>query len=77
MYHGSGGGHYTSYILSEPSQQNNGSASKKQELWLRCNDSMISRIEKPDLISKDAYILFYKRKEFTTSNIINMTAPAF
>jgi ubiquitin C-terminal hydrolase len=76
MYHGTGGGHYTSYILSDPTNSN-GSGAKKQDLWLKCNDSGISRIDKADIISKDAYILFYKRRELTTSNIINLTAPAF
>lgn len=47
---------------------------KKNDLWLKCNDSNISRIDKADLISKDAYILFYKRREFAASNIINFTA---
>ncbi len=50
---------------------------KKIELWLKCNDNTVSRIDKSDIISKDAYILFYKRKEFTASNIINFTAPPF
>lgn len=40
-------------------------------MWFKCNDSNISRIDRADLISKDAYILFYKRKEFQASNIIN------
>jgi ubiquitin C-terminal hydrolase len=57
----------------------NPSASKKPEnqLWFKCNDSSISKVEKADLISKDAYILFYKRKEFSASNIINFTAPSY
>jgi ubiquitin C-terminal hydrolase len=48
----------------------------KASLWLKCNDSSISRIDKADIISKDAYILFYKRKEFSASNIINYTSGA-
>ena len=50
---------------------------KKVGIWVNCNDSKMSRIDKTDLISKDAYILFYKRKEFTASNIINFTHPNF
>jgi hypothetical protein len=34
------------------------------------------KIDKTDIISKDAYILFYKRKEFTASNIINFTCSS-
>ena len=76
MYH-TAGGHYTSYVLSEePVSLGTASSAmgKKNDLWLKCNDSNISRIEKADLISKDAYILFYKRREFAASNIINFTA---
>ena len=70
MYHTTGG-HYTSYVL------NDNMINKREQVWMRCNDSSISRMEKTDLISKDAYILFYKRKELTASNIINLTAPPF
>lgn len=82
MYHTTGG-HYTAHILNEQSlsaNMNTSSASgmnKKIELWLKCNDQTIQRIEKSEIISKDAYILFYKRKEFTASNIINFTAPHY
>lgn len=54
-----------------------GMANRKNEIWLRFNDSQVSRIDKQDIISKDAYILFYKKKEFTASNIINFTSPPF
>jgi hypothetical protein len=111
MYHNTGGGHYTSYVMSEqPAGGGNqvpggnyasqpqlvalsnggqnslaaggvqvglqkGPRGHANQLWFKCNDSSISRIDKADVISKDAYILFYKRKEFSASNIINFTAP--
>lgn len=75
MYHNAGGGHYTSFVASEQpntSKQKNGGT-----VWFKCNDSSISRIDKSDIVSKDAYILFYKRKEFTASNIINFSSAGF
>lgn len=88
MYHNTGGGHYTAYVLSDGQQnsaiqvpvhasQTNTQKKNSQKLWFKCNDASISRIDKADIISKDAYILFYKRKEFSASNIINFTVPNF
>ena len=79
MFH-TNGGHYNSYILNEQpvNSMMNGSASsgmnKKIDIWLKCNDQNITRLDKQEIISKDAYILFYKKREFTASNIINFTA---
>jgi len=72
MYHTAGGGHYTTYVASDT--QHSG---QKAQIWLKCNDSTVSRIDKEDLVSKDAYILFYKRKEFTASNIINFASAGY
>jgi len=63
MYHTSGG-HYTSYV-------NIG------DKWYACNDAAIQPLDKNDLISKDAYLLFYKKKELSASNIINLRGHTF
>jgi len=41
--------------------------------WVATSDSIIKSMAARDLIQKDAYLLFYKRKEFTPSNILNLT----
>lgn len=78
MYH-TAGGHYTAYVLGEQpvnmGTASSGMGKKNNDLWFKCNDASISRIDKTDIISKEAYILFYKRREFTASNIINFTVP--
>ena len=60
------GGHYTSYV--------NQDEDKKRD-WYECNDGSVSKCDKKEIISKEAYILFYKKKEFSASNIINLTSP--
>ncbi len=51
---------------------------KKPPEWWLCNDGIVHKIEdKNKLVGKEAYILFYKRKEFTASNIINLASNQF
>jgi hypothetical protein len=42
--------------------------------WILANDTKITGANPSQLIQKDAYLLFYKKKEFTPSNILKLTA---
>ena len=53
-----GGGHYTSHILTKDG-------------WFSCNDSDVQKADKNELVNKDAYILFFKKKEFSARNVVN------
>lgn len=68
------GGHYTSYLQVEPSDMQ-GSKKLQGDFWYKCDDSHISKMEKEKVVSKQAYTLFFKKKEFTASNIINLSHP--
>ena len=57
------GGHYTNYVLH---------SDERGENWYECNDRGVSRIEKNEIISRQAFILFYKRREFLASSIVNL-----
>jgi ubiquitin C-terminal hydrolase len=56
------GGHYTAAVQLEST------------VWALSNDSAVTQVRNPgaDLVHKDAYMLFYKRKEFTPSNILKL-----
>ena len=59
------GGHYTSLVqikteIGEP-------------IWVLTNDALVSLITASEIVKKDAYMLFYKRRELTPSNILKLT----
>ncbi|CAJ1416321.1 unnamed protein product [Effrenium voratum] len=62
---GMSGGHYTSYCMNEGG---------KEPQWLKFNDDSVSTVdiqkELPE-ISKQCYVLFYRKRAFSSSNMIN------
>ena len=46
------GGHYTAYV-------------KSGEDWYMCNDSSAYKVDRSALVSAEAYVLFYIRRNFT------------
>lgn len=56
------GGHYTAFVQSE----------NAKEVWIICNDSILNCCTEKDIITNDAYLLFYKRKIMASSNVINL-----
>ena len=48
---GLGGGHYTATALDDATQ-----------VWYHYNDSLVSRADPNNVVSSQAYVLFYKRK---------------
>lgn len=55
-YGGLGGGHYTAYAL------NHGQ-------WFHFDDSVVSHVDDSEVVSKAAYVLYYRRREQNTSLI--------
>lgn len=55
------GGHYTVFIKIE------------DNLWVHCNDHILTCVAEKDVKTRDAYLLFYRRTVLTSSNVINLT----
>jgi len=67
LSHTAMGGHYTAYIHSNTCK----------ETWIECNDVSLRRLANTDVKTKNAYLLFYKRRILSGSNIINLTYKTF
>lgn len=65
---GMSGGHYTSYCMNEGG---------KEPKWFKYNDDCVSIVdleqELPE-ISKQCYVLFYRKQAFSSSNLINYSS---
>eukprot|EP00434_Breviolum_minutum_P012232 symbB.v1.2.010786.t2/scaffold707.1/size170859/7 len=65
---GMSGGHYTSYCMNEGG---------KEPKWFKFNDDSVSIVdleqELPE-ISKQCYVLFYRKQAFSSSNLINYSS---
>lgn len=62
---GMSGGHYTSFAVN-----NEG----KEPQWLKFNDESVSSVsmnQELDEVSKQCYVLFYRKRAFSSSNLIN------
>jgi len=65
---GMSGGHYTSYCVN-----NEG----KEPVWLKYNDETVNSVslqQELDEISRQCYVLFYRKKAFSSSNLINYSS---
>lgn len=65
---GMSGGHYTSYAV-------NGEG--KEPVWLKYNDEVVNSVslqQELDEISRQCYVLFYRKRAFTSSNLINYSS---
>ena len=56
------GGHYTVSIKSE-----------EIGAWVHCNDNTLECSTNTNIVTKDAYLLFYRKAVMTSSNVINLT----
>lgn len=61
------GGHYTAYIQSKESP----------DVWVECNDQSLRGLGPAEVVTEKAYLLFYKRRVLSASNIINLTYHSF
>jgi len=65
---GMSGGHYTSYCANSEG---------KEPLWLKFNDESVTSVslnKEVDEISRQSYVLFYRKRAFSSSNLINYSS---
>jgi len=65
---GMSGGHYTSFAVNSEG---------KEPVWLKFNDEAVSSVsfnQELDEISRQSYVLFYKKRAFSSSNLINYSS---
>lgn len=64
---GLGGGHYTAYVKNLVDNE-----------WYDCNDSWARRVhDLDDIVSSEAYVLFYKRRRCRNANLVDELAAKF
>ncbi len=56
-------GHYTSYIHNE----------ECGDVWVECDDETLRGLKSSEVVTKDAYLLYYKRHVLSPSNVISLT----
>jgi len=65
---GMSGGHYTSYCVN-----NEG----KEPVWLKFNDESVTSVslgKEMEEVSRQGYVLFYRKRAFSSSNLINYSS---
>jgi len=65
---GMSGGHYTSYCANQEG---------KEPVWLKFNDDVVNSVslaQELDEISRQCYVLFYRKRAFSSSNLINYSS---
>eukprot|EP00929_Paragymnodinium_shiwhaense_P097776 TRINITY_DN59371_c0_g1_i1.p1 TRINITY_DN59371_c0_g1~~TRINITY_DN59371_c0_g1_i1.p1 ORF type:complete len:2293 (+),score=533.78 TRINITY_DN59371_c0_g1_i1:227-7105(+) len=65
---GMSGGHYTSYAMNHEG---------KEPVWLKFNDESVTSVsvnQEVEDISRQCYVLFYRKRAFSSSNLINYSA---
>ncbi|CAM9950630.1 unnamed protein product [Ectocarpus sp. 12 AP-2014] len=70
------GGHYTAYCRSSPCSKDGVEEVTGWGLehpWLNFDDEFVEEMAPDKIVSDAAYVLFYRRRRLTPSNVINMT----
>jgi ubiquitin carboxyl-terminal hydrolase 4/11/15 len=65
---GMSGGHYTSYCSNQEG---------KEPVWLKYNDDVVNSVslqQELDELSRQCYVLFYRKRAFSSSNLINYSS---
>ena len=60
------GGHYVASCRVEKTNGDGGD-------WYNFNDSHVSKVDEKSIVSPTGYILFYKRRELSSANVINLS----
>jgi len=61
------GGHYTAFVKSQ----------QIDNTWVKCDDSILTNVTSDNIVTEDAYLLFYRKRVISTSNLVNLTYKAF
>ncbi|CAM9445914.1 unnamed protein product [Hapterophycus canaliculatus] len=70
------GGHYTACCRSSPCSKDGVEEVTGWGLehpWLNFDDEFVEEMAPDKIVSEAAYVLFYRRRRLTPSNVINMT----
>ncbi len=70
------GGHYTAYCKGTPCTDGGVEeldCSSMDHLWLNFDDEFVEEISPDKIVTESAYVLFYRRRMFTLSNIATNT----
>jgi len=70
------GGHYTAFCRSVPCSQNGIEEVGTGNVggpWLHFDDEFVEEISPDKVVSEAAYVLFYRKRRITPSNVITMT----
>lgn len=76
---GMAGGHYTAFVNCVPCRPDGveevaiSSRDQSDGKWLHFDDEFVEEIPPDRVVSDAAYVLFYRKRRLTPSNIINMT----
>jgi len=65
---GMSGGHYTSYCINHEG---------KEPVWLKYNDDVVNSVslqQELDELSRQCYVLYYRKRAFSSSNLINYSS---
>ena len=61
-HHGSlSGGHYVAYVAAEDSDGEEGGETRSGRQWYYFSDTQVKRVDEAKVLSREAYILFYRR----------------
>jgi len=72
------GGHYTSYVGIQKKEETNLSASSVQkENWFEFDDDEVKPMSSECVVTKNAFLVFYKRHEFKASTFANLINEKF
>jgi len=69
---GMSGGHYTAFVRCDNLQDDTTSRLENQK-WMLFDDEYCEEVSPVRVVSECAYVLFYRRRRLTPSNIINMS----
>ena len=73
------GGHYTAYARSSPctgagvETLSSGLASAAEQ-WIHFDDEFVHEVPSSRVVSESAYVLFFRRRNLSSANVINLTA---
>lgn len=71
---GMSAGHYTAYVnCGLDSSESVFGASVSDGQWTLCDDEFVEEVPADRVVSDSAYVLFYRRRRLTPSNVINMS----
>jgi ubiquitin C-terminal hydrolase len=70
---GSGGGGGSGGGVEGDVDGGNGNVEGGSDEWYNFNDASVSKVDAKHIVSPTGYILFYKKRELSSANVINLS----